>query len=280
VSIDWQTLAPKTLSASAYADLRACPYRFYATRILGLRDSDELDETVDKRDFGTWLHGTLYRFHEALKHEPTLDLVTTINACAASEQASMGLDDAAFLPFALIWPKTREAYLMWLTKHDLSGARYMGGEVKKSFPLVVEGKTVNLVGTLDRIDTHDSAGGAHWLLDYKTESLDKTKKRIKNADEDTQLAFYAALVSNDASPSSPPDAPLRAAYINLVERAKGVQTTQTLELQELEQRRDALLDGIWGDLSNMAVGHGLRALGEGEACTFCQVRGLCRKDFV
>ncbi len=279
VVIDWQTLAPTQLSASAYADLRACPYRFYATRILGLRDADELDETVDKRDFGTWLHGTLYRFHEALKHEPTLDRVTTMNACAAAEQKHLGLDDAAFLPFALIWAKTREAYLAWLAGHEASGARYDAGEVKKSFPLTVEGKAVNLVGTLDRIDVNDAAsGGERWLLDYKTESLQKTKDRInKNADEDTQLAFYAALVSNDADSS---DAPIHAAYVNLVERAKGKDVTSTNELVGLEARRDALLDGIWGDLTSMAAGQALRALGEGDACTFCQVRGLCRRDFV
>ena len=280
VAIDWQTLAPAQLSASAYADLRACPYRFYATRILGLRDSDELDEQVDKRDFGNWLHGTLYRFHEALKHEPTLDYVATINACAATEQASLGLDDAAFLPFALIWPKTREAYLAWLARHEAGGARYEAGEVKQSFPISVEGKTVNLVGTLDRIDK-DSVLSERWLMDYKTESLQKTRDRInKNADEDTQLAFYAALVSNDSTQS---DLPIRAAYINLVERANGKtgkDATSTNELVGLETRRDDLLDGIWGDLSNMAAGQGLRALGEGEACTYCQVRGLCRRDFV
>jgi ATP-dependent helicase/nuclease subunit B len=287
VTIDWQTLAPTQLSASAYADLRACPYRFYATRILGLQDADELDEQVDKRDFGTWLHGTLFRFHEALKHDPALEREPLLVRCGHAEQKALGLDDAAFLPFALIWPKTREAYLAWLTKHEASGARYEAGEVKKSFPLMVETKTVNLVGTLDRIDKDDAAsGGARWLLDYKTESLDKTKKRIKNAEEDTQLAFYAALVSNDIrqeSQSDAPDAPLRAAYVNLVERASaknGKDATSTNELMDLETRRDDLLDGIWSDLSNMAAGQALRALGEGDACMYCQVRGLCRKDFV
>ena len=131
------------------------------------------------------------------------------------------------------------------------------------------------MGTLDRIDK-DAESGIRWLLDYKTESLDKTKKRIKNADEDTQLAFYAALVSNDAEQNAEP---IRAAYVNLVERARGKDFTSTNELIDVETRRDNLLDGIWSDLSNMAAGHGLRALGEGDACTFCQVRGLCRRDF-
>jgi ATP-dependent helicase/nuclease subunit B len=278
VSIDWPLLAPAQLSASAYADLRACPYRFYATRILGLRDSDELDEAVDKRDFGNWLHGTLYRFHEALKQEPSLEREALLDRCAAAEQKSLGLDDAAFLPFSLIWPKTRDAYLAWLAGHEAKGIHYLAGEVEKSYPLEVAGKTVKLFGKLDRIDRADAAsGGAHWLLDYKTEALTKTKARInKDADEDTQLAFYAALAFNDAALS---DAPIHAAYVNLVEGAKATDETTTNELLDLEARRDTLLDGIWTDLTRMAEGHGLRALGEGDACTHCKVRGLCRKDF-
>ena len=74
-------------------------------------------------------------------------------------------------------------------------------------------------------------------------------------------------------------ASIRAAYVNLVELSDDKKSTQLIELENLEQRRDDLLDGIWTDLSNMAAGHGLRALGEGEACTYCQVRGLCRRDF-
>jgi ATP-dependent helicase/nuclease subunit B len=277
VRIDWQLLAPAQLSASAYADLRACPYRFYATRILGLRDADELDETVNKRDFGNWLHGTLYRFHEALSHETAYERAALLDRCALAEQESQHLDDAAFLPFALIWKKTRDAYLAWLAQHEAKGIHYLAGEVEKSYPLEVAGKTVKLFGKIDRIDKANAAsGGAYWLLDYKTESLDKTKKRIKEADEDTQLAFYAALVSNDEGLAN---VPIRAAYINLVEGAKAKDQTSTNELEGLETRRDTLLDGIWTDLTRMAQGHGLRALGEGDTCTYCKVRGLCRKDF-
>jgi len=281
VPINWQTLSPTQLSASSYADLRDCPYRFYAKNILGLQDIGELDETVEKRDFGNWLHGTLYRFHEALKHDATLEREAVLNACAQAEQKAQGLDDAAFLPFALVWPKTRDAYLAWLAWHEAKGGRYLAGEIKKEFEMDVAGKTVKLVGKLDRIDADDSAGGgALWLLDYKTESLGKTKKRIgEDVLEDTQLAFYAALVSNEAGASDAPQALIRAAYVNLVERAKDKDSTSTHELANLEERQGALLDGIWSDLSRMADGHGLRALGEGAVCSYCQVRGLCRKDF-
>ena len=43
---------PRRLSASAFEALRACPYRFFALSVLGLREADELDAEVEKRDYG------------------------------------------------------------------------------------------------------------------------------------------------------------------------------------------------------------------------------------
>ncbi len=60
-------LPVRKLSASMYADLRACPYRFFALRQLGLQEAGELEAEIDKRDFGSWLHLVLQHFHERLR---------------------------------------------------------------------------------------------------------------------------------------------------------------------------------------------------------------------
>src|SRR6185295_8360316 len=57
------------LSASAYEDLRRCPYRFFALRQLGLKEAEEVESEVDKRDFGNWVHSVLRGFHVALRDE-------------------------------------------------------------------------------------------------------------------------------------------------------------------------------------------------------------------
>ncbi len=258
-----QTLPVARLSASAYEDLRRCPYRFFALRQLKLQEADELESELGKRDFGNWLHTLLHHFHEALKAAPGQDLsarVAMINIAAEQASTELGLSDSEFLPFAAIWPRVRSGYLQWLDKHEASGAQFEEGEVWKDMPL----GTVTLIGKLDRID--QLPDGSHLVMDYKTEAPSTTAGRIKNAHEDTQLAFYAALLTDDT---------LAAAYVNLGEK----EATKTYEQTEIVDLRDALIQSILSDMARIAKGTPLPALGEGKACDFCAARGLCRKDF-
>ena len=123
---------------------------------------------------------------------------------------------------------------------------------------------ITLVGKIDRID--QLPDGSRCVIDYKTEASEKTKARIKDAGEDTQLAFYAALLHDDT---------LGAAYVNLGEK----QDTKTFPQPDIVDLRDDLIGGILSDMTRIADGAPLPALGEGKGCDFCAARGLCRKDF-
>lgn len=251
------------LSASAYEDMRTCPYRFFAMRQLGLKSSDELDADVDKRDFGVWLHAVLQDFHAALQARPATDpaaRLAALEVSAAAVSASMGLPDGEFLPFAAAWPNVRDGYLRWLDKHEAQGWVYASGETSHNQAL----GTVKLVGRIDRTDAGD--GGSTMVLDYKTEPVAKTRDRVKNPMEDTQIAFYAALLPHDS---------LQAAYVNVGER----EGTDFVEQKDIVAARDALVNGILDDMNRIAAGEPLPALGDGIACDYCQARGLCRKDF-
>jgi ATP-dependent helicase/nuclease subunit B len=253
------------LSATGYEDLRRCPYRFFALRQLGLRSSDELDAELDKRDFGTWLHAVLSNFHEALKAAPTPVLSTRLAMISIAEKQAtreLALSEAEFLPFAAAWPAVRDGYLAWLAEHEArEGAMFDEAEQRRQRPVGV----VTLDGRLDRIDRLPD--GRAYVIDYKTESYDTTRERVQEPTEDTQLAFYAALLDEES---------LRAAYVNVGEKASG---TRTVEQVEIVKARNALLHGIAIDLQRIAGGAALPALGEGAVCTHCAARGLCRKDF-
>jgi ATP-dependent helicase/nuclease subunit B len=258
-----EALPVNRLSATAYEDLRRCPYRFFALRQLRLQESDELESELGKRDFGNWLHTLLHHFHLALKDSPAADQrarLAMINSAADQAAAELGLTDSEFLPFAAIWPRVRDGYLEWLIGHEAGGAQFVEGEVWKD----MDYGDIQLIGKIDRID--QMPDGSRLVMDYKTEASGVTRERIKDGQEDTQLAFYAALLSDDT---------LAAAYVNLGEK----EATKTFRQDDIVELRDHLVDGILTDMARIKRAAPLPALGEGKACEYCSARGLCRKDF-
>ncbi len=258
-----EALAVTRLSASAYEDLRRCPYRFFALRQLRLQEPDELESELGKRDFGNWLHSLLNIFHDTLKADPAHDLparVAMINIAADRATQELALSDSEFLPFAAVWPRVREGYLAWLADHEATGAVFDAGEVSLKMPL----GRLTLIGKIDRMDRQSD--GHTLLIDYKTEPRSTTAERIKSAQEDTQLAFYAALIEDDT---------LAAAYVNLGEK----EPTKTYAQPDIVGLRDELIESILTDMTRIEQGAALPALGEGKACEYCAARGLCRKDF-
>ncbi|HYF41222.1 MAG TPA: PD-(D/E)XK nuclease family protein [Ramlibacter sp.] len=257
-------LAVETLSASAYEDLRRCPYRFFALRQLGLKEADEIDAELDKRDFGNWLHQVLRTFHESLRDSwepPGASRRLRLEITAEEVTRDMGLDEGEFLPFAAAWPQARDGYLAWLARHEATeGAVFERAESEHEIRL----GPVKLVGRIDRIDRLPD--GRAMVMDYKTESSAVTTDRVRQPGEDTQLAFYAALLEDDS---------LRAAYVNVGERGE----TKTLEQPAVVEARDLLVQGILEDVARVGAGQPLHALGEGKVCEFCAARGLCRRDW-
>jgi ATP-dependent helicase/nuclease subunit B len=255
------------LSSSAYEDLRRCPYRFFALRQLRLQESDELDVELGKRDFGNWLHTTLKIFHDTLNLEQKEAKTHDRQAQAAminraSEQATqaLGLSPSEFLPFAASWPRVRTGYLQWLAEHQASGATFTEAEAWKEMQF----GALTLIGKIDRIDK--KADGHALVIDYKTEGRNTTAERVKPDSEDTQLAFYAALLHDDT---------LDGAYVNVGEK----DATKSYSPPDFADLRDQLIAAAMDDMARIGQGAALPALGEGKACDFCAARGLCRKDF-
>ena len=248
------------LSASAYEQLRGCPYRFFALRQLGLSEEGELDVDVDKRDFGTWVHAVLGAFHTARRAAPDADRVALMDQAAAEAARALALEEGEFLPFSVAWPALREGYLQWLDAHEATGAQFEAAEAERQLAL----GDLRLHGRLDRLDRLPD--GSPLVIDYKTESAKRTADRIRAGAEDTQLAFYALLAGHDTP---------RAAYLNVGER----DPAQLHESADITALAAQLAEGIQHDLARVAAGAPLPALGEGSACDWCAARGLCRKDW-
>jgi len=262
-------LLPPRLSASACEALRACPYRFYALHMLNLREADELEEAVEKRDYGTWLHAVLQEFHATRESPAGLeDEVARLRQLGRAMQDRAGLADADFLPYAVSFGELVPRYVAWLHERDAQGREWAEGEMAHEVELPAPAG-VTLHGRIDRVDRRRLDGEpALELIDYKTGSESALRAQVRQPLEDTQLAFYAALMRPHT------DAPLQAIYLLL---DAGHEIRQ-VEHPEVEASAQALVDGLSGELGRIRGGAGLPALGEGRVCDFCEARGLCRKD--
>ncbi len=254
---------PRRLSATAVQALRDCPYRFFARVALGLAEGNELEAQIDQSDYGRWMHGLLFRFHTRRSggHDHA-----ELLAAADAEQAALELDAAALLPYRAAFDSFATDYQEWLKEHESAGWRFQSGEVdRRCAPPDLDGLVLD--GRLDRVDVHRD--GAAMLIDYKTGSRDKVRKRVTEPLEDTQLAFYAALLTDEGH-----DAPPRAIYLSLAERGE----PQPFEHEDVALSAALLIDGLSADLAALRAGAGAPASGEGEVCRTCEARGLCRRD--
>jgi ATP-dependent helicase/nuclease subunit B len=258
---------PARLSASAVEALRDCPYRFFARHVLGLREDDELESELEKRDYGTWLHAVLMRFHSnRTAPGPVAQESERLHGFARELRDEMALPDDQFLPFAASFAHFVPRYLDWLHRRDAAGASWLAGERDASIrPEALVG--IVLEGRIDRIDRVDH-GAALQLIDYKTGAPEKLKQRVRQPFEDTQLAFYAALLAAEA------DAPLQASYLML----DSGDTIGEVEHPDVTNSAAVLVRELGAEMARLRAGAPLPALGEGTTCDYCEARGLCRRD--
>lgn len=270
---------PERLSATQYDVLRQCPYRFFATVLLRLREQDELEEGLAHSDLGSWLHAVLQRFHirrERQHARPDADAEVAAWLDVAREVAQeMGLlhegQRPFFQPHQATLPDLARAYVSWLLQHEAQGWSLRACELPRERVLDLSDERVprlllKLVGQIDRVDVgHADGRSTQFVLDYKTSSGTTLRQRAASEAEDTQLAFYALL--SDAADDT------RAAYVHLDARK-----VEAIEHPQVEGSAQALLQGIGEDWRRLHMGAAMPALGEGKACEHCAVRGLCRRD--
>jgi ATP-dependent helicase/nuclease subunit B len=226
------SLLPVLLSATACEALRACPYRFYTLYALHGREVDELDEDLGPRDYGNWLHAVLHAFHLERGGVASVDEDTrNLHRHALALRDAHALDAADFIPFAASFAAFVPRYVAWLQARDRDGARWRVGEQRFKMALP-DSIGIELEGIIDRID--DAPGGALDLIDYKTGSASKLEDKVRTPLEDTQLAFYAALMREQS------DAPLRAIYLAL-DTSSGV---RPIEHPDVERSAARLVSGL------------------------------------
>ncbi len=249
---------PPSVSISGYNSLVACPYQFYARHILRLNELDEVQETIEKRDYGERVHAILQRFHEQylqVNGHDMLEMEAALRRISAEVFADLLAQDFAARAWLARWYKSLPAYIEWQAENEAQGWRY--AEAEKAFALELDG--VRLRGRIDRLD---GKAGERKVFDYKTQSDQVLRNKLKEAGEDVQLACYAH--AEQAS---------EAAFVS-IENGKVKTITPPHDLAQLAQLNAERLEQV---MAAIRGGAGLPANGIDAACMHCEVRGVCRK---
>ena len=282
-----EALIPTSVSASGYNSLLACPYQFYARHGLRLNELDEVQEALEKRDYGEYLHAILCRFHQS---HPTIaggdDAALQAELAALTDEVFAAATEASYLShaWALRWKALIPAYLDWQRAHEAQGWRVEESEVQRSREIPLPGgRSLTLKGRLDRVDVktrmkeipsegaltssfipHPSSLQSA-VLDYKAQGVKKLKDKLKEPGEDVQLPVYALLQGGEAT---------EAAFVSLdKEGVESIPLEQ--DIADLGAAVEARLAELFDQLHH---GAGLPAQGLAEVCEWCEMRGLCRKD--
>jgi ATP-dependent helicase/nuclease subunit B len=254
-------LLPQKISPSAYNSLVACPYQYFARHVLHLNEPDEVREDLDKRDYGTWVHEVLQRFHAEIPLLQTQDREDAVQVMLRHSRevfADALAHDYLAQAWLLRWQSLIPFYLDWQLENEAAGWRYQGSEIP--FRIEVD-DMLSLTGRIDRVDYSVDDSNFLSVLDYKTQSNQILKTKLKPPGEDVQLACYAYA-----------QAASFAAFVSLDNDA--VQLVAADEISELAQLNFDRLRTLFAQLR---AGIGMPAHGAERICDHCEMKGLCRK---
>ncbi|HJV96675.1 MAG TPA: PD-(D/E)XK nuclease family protein, partial [Albitalea sp.] len=268
-------LMPEALTASSIDALRDCPYKFFGTTLLGLREVEELEEALEKRDYGTWLHAVLFAFHkDRVPGQQSADEeLNTILRMGRSEGLALGMDEAELVPYQASFELFAPRYIDWQRKRDSLGHVWSAGEQEIEAQIEGWGET-KLRGRIDRVDRTNINGiNSTEVIDYKSGSTDSLKAKANSGLEDTQLAVYGTLIQTQEE-HVVSDRAVEGMYLSIDDK-NGIAEVRHDKLGDTTR---AFMQGVAVDLSRIRGGAPLSALGEGRTCDYCAVRGLCRRD--
>lgn len=267
-------------SATQLDAYRACPFKYFASRVLRLEEPPRDDVTLDPRRRGEFVHDTLRRIAEAWGRRP-IAAATWADArslaVAIVEEALMTLAprDRPVERARLLGSASREGLVdVVLALEASSPARVTVRRTEQRLVAAgpcVEGTTApwELVGQVDRIDELDD--GCLRVLDYKTGRLDEAGRWL-------QLPLYVSLVEAADREAG------RGRTVNEAYYVGGRNAPPFVSLFSPRRTRAAVVDEALDEAARVVA-----AIAAGEfpprpssesLCRTCAFALVCRKEFV
>ena len=267
---------PASISPSAYRALRECPYRYYVTRLLGLREQNTLDVEVDLSLVGQTLHAALRDFYHGLKTQAIVSdnryerakLLKQRLYAISNKHFKPLLDvDGRWLAAWIEWETLIPDWINWHIEREEAGWIFHDGEKPVGFDLETNFGSIRVSGFVDRLDIHPEQGVE--VIDYKYSSKNSINKKKNNIEDDPQLVIYAKAVNGDDIVNRQPVT--SASWVSIKEADTSIQVEDLSEhMKNLPAQMIADIEALW-------AGSPVIASAPDSICQYCQARGICRK---
>ncbi len=262
-------LKPDSISISQYQQLINCPYQFFAQVCLNISKLDVMKEELNKAEFGSLVHQCIHAFfvNDSSLPGPFKEKVTTTN----QSEAKAMLNSISENVFSDIGHGFSDE--LWLHRWQTLIPKFIKWEIQRQntfTPIDHEisiskklNDTISLSGRIDRIDTSNNGNA---IIDYKTGQIPSRTSIFSGSH--VQLPTYALLDKNCS----------QVEYV-AIGKNNDVKTESVInngELNELVSANKNRIDEFCNALNDDIQ---LTAHADDEICRWCDVRGLCRRDF-
>ena len=277
-------LVEKGLSPTALNTYINCPLDFYYKYVLGIREIEEVEETIEHTTFGDYVHKVLElayesytiigekELNEIAKRIPDLTHKVFLNDFSEKEIHSG--KNYLIYNVALNYLNTFiQNEIEWVQKNG--EFEKMALEMELSHNINIGDKTVALKGKADRID---NAGDKLRIIDYKTGLTEKRELKLTNISEllesnkknkPFQVLMYAYLFKMNVDELN---LPITSGIVSFRKLSAGLMNLEynksDLITDELLEEFENLLSGIVNEMLDLSVSFTHRE--ESKYCKFCQ----------
>jgi len=221
-----QTIASKGLSPSSLTNYIRNPLDFYYQKILGIKEQDDVEETVAANTLGSVVHNTLEDFYKPLEQKMlTTDLVNAMklqiedrvkhhfNSIYKAGDISKGKNLIIFEIAKRYVSNFLNKEIEDLKKGNSIKIVQIEADLRVTIPIEELSFPVTLTGKVDRVDEYN---GVLRIIDYKTGKVEQSKVEIVNWEDLTtdytkysksfQILMYAFMMNQNTSFNSPVEA--------------------------------------------------------------------------
>lgn len=301
----YSDLNGKTFSITELETYAKCPFKYFLNYILKIKTEEEIEEDIQKREFGLILHQILYRFFHKLRSENRNlynELQTNFESLSEEilEIARQILDGyQRFNPFFFL---TEEIFLgsqysksilqqfleFEKERFEKSKIKFAPFEFEKSIRqnFSVDEEEFILSGKIDRIDV-DEESNSFKVIDYKTGGIPEKKDH-----EDLlafQLPLYMLLVERYFQSINPEIKIYDAEFLKIPSRKSSDIESKSLlnnylsnstdlhkELQKILQHISELIQKIKKGKFHLTTIKDY----EKRVCRFCDYQSICRINVI